>query len=387
MFSDFECPYCLKAIETIERLESEYPGEIHLVYKAFPIAGHPNALIAALVAHVAHDAGKFWEFQDLLYGGQRLNRERILDYAMQVGIPAPLVATEIEELTHATHLRADLRQGKRLDVTSTPVFFINGRRLRGAKPIEAFRMVIDQELALAQREEKRGLASASIYAHLTRFAYTEIVYPRQEQGLQEDLIYPVPVGDSPQQGPDDALITIIAFEDFQCPYCVRGHQVLQRLKERYGDKIRLISRQFPLPGHPLGALAARGSFYAQKHGKYWDFHARVYAAKAQFEVTGLQAIASQLGLDAEGFAAALSANDADARIMQDMELGRQLGIRGTPAYFVNGRPLVGARPLFDFRMLISEELQRAQQARAQGIAATDLYRHLVGLPTAPVKAH
>jgi protein-disulfide isomerase len=375
MFSDFECPYCEHAIRTVEQLESEYPKQIRFVYKAFPIDRHPNAIIAALLAHSAQERGKFWEFHNLLFSGQRLDPHVLTDYAQRVGLDKETVITEIEDLTHAAALRADLRQARRLDVNSTPVLFINGRNVTGAKPIEAFRMMIEQELALAERETARGV-EGSVYEHLTRNGYSEIVYENRRPGLDEDMIYPVPIEGAPQLGPADAEITVVMFEDFQCPFCARGHETIEALRARYGARMRLVYRHFPLPGHPLGALASRGACYAQEQGRFWDYYERVYAIAPNFEIGDLQRIAADVGLDPQGFDDALQSGRYDEQIMKDMELGRRLGVRGTPAYFINGRALSGARPEFDFRMLISEELVRAGKLRDQGVPANQLYEKL-----------
>ena len=379
MFSDFECPYCAQAIKTIESIESEYPGKIQLVYKIFPIDHDSDAISAALVAHAAQEQGKFWDFHARLYQKHELTPELVLLYAQQAGLDEQRVMQEMKEFTHASDLLRDLRQGKALDVYSTPVFFINGRHLRGAKPIEAFRMIVDQELALVQRETSHGVLPKHIYRHLTSRGYSEVAYPSDPHGLIEGKLYPIPIGNSPQLGPKDALITMVVFADFQCPYCVRGHETMGRLRALYGEQLRIVYRSLPLPGHPMGAVAAKAALYAHQHGQFESFQAQVYDHDARFELSDLQEIGQKLGFDADDFLSAMMGDQYKDPIAHDLQLGRQLGVRGTPAYFINGRALVGARPIFDFRLLIEDELKKARTLLETGVPADKIYSTIVGL--------
>lgn len=378
MFSDFECPYCDEAFATVAALEQEYAGQIRFVYKAMPLANHEYALQAALVGHSAQSQGKFWEFHDLVFSGRGIDPQTIETYAVQVGLDLEQVRRELDELTHAPAVRKDMRAAKRLKLSSTPVFFINGRMLSGARPKHIFRHMIDQELSLAERLADDGVTAAELYDYATRWGYTTIVYENELPELDEDSVYPVPIGDSATRGPADAPITIIAFSDFQCPFCARGHETMEELRSLYGDRIRFVFKHFPLPGHPAGVLASRASFAALDAGKFWEFHDAVFAFGSRFDGRDLLAIGSQLGISQVALEEAMTGEQHDAIIEADIDLAIRLGVTGTPAYFINGRPIVGARPLIDFRMLIAEELDRVAAARADGVAPERVYEHLTG---------
>jgi protein-disulfide isomerase len=378
MFSDFECPYCEEAFKTVAALEKQYAGQIRFVYKAMPLNNHEHALLAALVGHSAQTQGKFWEYHDLVFSGRGIDPETIQGYAAQVGLDLEQVRRELDSLTHASAVRKDLRAAKRLKLTSTPVFFINGRMLPGARPKHIFEHMIDQELSLAERLADDGVAAAELYDYATQWGYTAIVYADERPELDEDSVYPVPIGDSHTRGPADAPITIVAFSDFQCPYCARGHETMEELRSLYGDRIRFVFKHFPLPGHPAGALASRATFAAADAGKFWEFHDAVFAFGSRYDGRDLLAIGSRLGISQVALEEAMTGEQHDAIIEADLELGMRLGITGTPAYFVNGRPIVGALPLLDFRMLIAEELDRVAAARADGVAPEQIYQHLTG---------
>lgn len=378
MFSDFECPYCDEALATVASVEAEYAGQIRFVYKAMPLNTHPNALTAALIGHSARAQGKFWEWHDRVFSGRGIDELTLDRYVAELELDRERVARELDELAYAPAVRADLRAAKRLGLRSTPVFFINGRMLAGARSKGVFSHMVEQELDLAAGLAEQGVAAAELYDYATQWGYTAIEYTDARPELDEDSVYPVPVGSSRVRGPADAPITIVAFSDFQCPFCARGHATMEELRARYGDEVRFVFKHFPLPGHPLGALASRASFAATSDEQFWAFHDAVFATGARYEAQDLLRIGRELGMDQVALEEAMLGEQNDATIEADLELGEALGLTGTPAYFINGRPIVGAVPLLDFRMLIAEELARVEEAKAQGVAAGDIYRHLTG---------
>jgi protein-disulfide isomerase len=377
MFSDFECPFCRKGLGIVKQLETEYPGQLRFVYKAFPIDRHPNAVSAALVAHsaFAQDEDKFWRFHDLLYSGKPLGPPVIAGYAEQVGLDMPRVMREVDDLTYGPVLRGDLRQAKRLDVRSTPTFFVNGRPLPGAQDLEVFREMIDQEIALAQKWRSEGVTD--VYEHATHLAYSRIEYEGNND-LDPDSVFPVPIDESPVRGNATAPLTVVVFSDFGCPYCARGHATIERLRERYGDRMRVVYKHLPMQG-PAAISAALGAWAAGKQGKFWEFHDQMAERGPRFTTDDLELTAMRLELDLEQWWADLKGPEAEAAITADVKLGSALGVDGTPTYFVNGRPLGGARPELEFRLLFSEELIRAQEALDGGASPEGLYAELAGL--------
>ncbi|MBL9104493.1 MAG: thioredoxin domain-containing protein [Myxococcales bacterium] len=376
-FSDFECPYCERGHRTVKQLEKEYGDRLRVAYKAFPLDFHSHAMVAALVAKSAQEQGKFWEFHDKLFMQKGIDMPQLDSYGREVGLDMDRVYADVEALKWGTAVQRDLRQGRRLGVTGTPAYFINGRYLSGAKPIEVLREMIDKELELAEGWRQKGVAADKIYAHATANGYREVQYQKARKGLKPDVIYPVPIDGAPQRGPAGAPVTIVEFGDFECGFCARGHETLEKLRRRYGDKVRVVFRHFPLDFHSHAFLAARASLAAHEEGKFWEFHDRLYAAKARFDEETLMAIARDLKLNLKKFKARLDSGDYDAQISADQQLGVTLGVRGTPAYFVNGRAVDGAVPELEFRLVVQEELERAEAALRAGAPAAGLYERLV----------
>lgn len=379
-FSDFECPYCERGHKTIQQVEREYGERVRVAYKAYPLDFHSHAMVAALAAKSAQEQGKFWEFHDLLFRQRGLDMQQLDAYAREAGLDMDRLHADLEALKWGSSVQRDMRQARRLGVTGTPAYFINGRYLSGAKPIEVLREVIDKELELAAGWQAKGVAPEKLYEHAIANGYREVQYAKPRRGLKPDLIYPVPVDGSPQRGLATAPVTVVEFTDFECPYCVRGHETLEKMRRRYGDKLRVVYKSFPLSFHGHAFLAARAALAAELDGKFWEFADRLYQTRAKFDEDTLMGIARDLGLNAKKFAARLHSDQFDAKISADQDLGNTLGVRGTPAYFVNGRALDGAVPELEFRLVIQEELERAEAMLREGAPAAGLYERLLAPP-------
>jgi protein-disulfide isomerase len=163
---------------------------------------------------------------------------------------------------------------------------------------------------------------------------------------------------APSTGPADAPVTIVEFTDYQCPYCHRAQLVIDELLERYSGRLRLVHLDFPLDGHPGAVPAARAARCAAEQGRFWDYHRGLMTVPGALDPADLARRASNLRLDAPAFEACLSSGRHDEAIRASVRQGEELGVTGTPAYFVNGRMLSGARPIEAFAELVEDELTR-----------------------------
>ena len=147
-FSDYECPFCRKFhAETWPQLQQAYANKIRLVYKDFPLGGHPNASPAALAARCANDQSKYWQFHDKLFSGKAFSNAYFEQVASELGLNLADWKSCFSAQKYAKEIQADYSYGEQLGIDGTPTFFINGVRLIGAQPYSAFKKVIDQELA------------------------------------------------------------------------------------------------------------------------------------------------------------------------------------------------------------------------------------------------
>ena len=204
-----------------------------------------------------------------------------------------------------------------------------------------------------------------------RMAYVKEL--RDKVGVQILLDPPrvqVSLGEDPVKGPASAPVTIVEFSDFQCPYCARVTSTLKQVEEKYGDKIRVVFRDFPLVQiHRDAAKAAEAGECAHEQGKFWEMHDRLFADQSKLQVEALKQTASQLGLDAEKFNQCLDSSKYAAEVQKDVDEGARYGVNSTPAFFINGRLVVGAQPIEAFTQAIDEELARRQPAPATTTAA------------------
>ena len=170
--------------------------------------------------------------------------------------------------------------------------------------------------------------------------------------------YKVPVGKAPVRGNAKAVITIVEWSDFQCPFCNRASPTLAKIFEEYGDQVKLAFKHLPLSIHSKARGAHAASEAAHRQGKFWEMHDKIFAAQRDLEPATFERYATELNLDLERFKKDVASADVKKRIDADMQEAQKLGVSGTPAFFVNGRFLSGAQPFENFKRLIDAELQK-----------------------------
>jgi protein-disulfide isomerase len=166
----------------------------------------------------------------------------------------------------------------------------------------------------------------------------------------------VNLGDSPSTGPARAPITWVEFTDFECPFCIRNHKALEALKKEYGDRVRFVFKQNPLPMHKNARLAAAAALAANEQGKYWEYREKLFTPGGALDRSALERYASDVGLDVSRFRAALDSKKFDATIDADLAEGKRVGVMGIPFSVINGREVNGARSVDAYRKLLEEEL-------------------------------
>jgi protein-disulfide isomerase len=390
MFSDYQCPFCNRVEPTLARLRETYGTDLRIVWRDNPLAFHTDAMPAAELAREAYAQGgdlRYWPLHDLLFANQQaLDRASLERYAGQAGLDLARVRTSLDVHTHQTSIQADMAAATRVGARGTPSFFINGRSLAGAQPYEQFDTIVSEEMALARALVAGGTPRASLYSRFLEGATDgpppEAPAPAPSPRAQPDpsAVYRVPLGDSPQQGPADALVTVVAISEFQCPFCARVSPTLEQLREHYGDDLRIVFKHNPLPFHTNAMPAAEAAIevYTQRGAPaFWRYHDTLFENGQQLTRENLERWAQQLGgIDMTRFRAALDDHRHQARIRQDQDLASAIGATGTPTFFINGRNLRGAQPFEAFRTLIDEELTRARAEVARGTPRAQVYEAL-----------
>lgn len=180
--------------------------------------------------------------------------------------------------------------------------------------------------------------------------------------------YRVPVAASgPARGSASAPVTIIEFGDFECPYCAEAERELRSILSAHPQEVRLVYRNLPLADlHPHAELAARAGVCADQQGKFWDLHDVMFKDPSALGADALKASAARLGLDGKAFARCLDDASATSKVLEaDAQAAAELGLGGTPYFFVNGRPLQGVGSRERFETIIAEELRQATVGTAR----------------------
>jgi protein-disulfide isomerase len=216
---------------------------------------------------------------------------------------------------------------------------------------------------------------------------------------QEDpkAVYKVELGDSPVKGPADALVTIVESSDFECPFCKRVGPTLKQLEQAFPGKLRFSFKHNPLPFHQRAlpaALAAEEARAQKGDAGFWAMHDALFDSAPALDDAALERAGAAAGLDVARLRTALAQKTHEPRIRRDQQLVTGLGATGTPAFFINGRKLSGAQPFENFRVVVEEELRKAEALVAAGTPRAGLYAAVIAkgataavmLPAAPGQA-
>jgi protein-disulfide isomerase len=163
-------------------------------------------------------------------------------------------------------------------------------------------------------------------------------------------------GAAPSFGPATAKVQIVAFSDFQCPYCSQAAEVVEQIRNKWGGEVHFVFRQFPLSFHEHAKGAARASLAAHAQGKFWPMHDRLFAHQGALGAEDLKTHAKELGLDVAAFDKSLSDGTLDAALAADLELGKKAGVDGTPAMFIDGKRVDNATDFEEVAPLIEAAL-------------------------------
>lgn len=155
--------------------------------------------------------------------------------------------------------------------------------------------------------------------------------------IQVEEVYDIDVKNRPRKGPADAAVTIVVFDDYQCPFCAKLEPQLEEVLKKFPQDASLVIKQFPLNMHKFADPAARAAFAASKQGKFWEFHSKQFESFQSLDAAKIKEAAKSVGLDMKKFEADMESAEIKAMVEQDLAHGRLAGVNGTPSLFVNGR--------------------------------------------------
>jgi len=398
VFSDFACPPCSRLWQVLDHIVEDYGDDVRVVFRSYTVAGFVGGEQAAEAVFAAGAQGKFWEMHARLFGqleqGGGFDRPTMRAHAEAIGLDVPRFLDDLDTGTQTARRARDRRAATSLGIKGLPVTFVNGLYLAGFVDEAAMHGIVDEEIKRARALVDDGVPRADLYPTLMSKASTKRVgMPEDAEGLRADLAkkaaaaappktliqprgdarYRIGPTESGLRGKPDAPVVIVAFVDFQCPFCRRAwKEELVGILDRYPDDVALAVRHLPLPIHNAATGAAKAALAAGKQGKFWELHDRLYAHDGTLGRGAFVEWVGELGLDTAAFLAALD-DPATAKIVEnDVRIANKVGVTGTPGFFVNGRHVDGYTPGV-LSGVVDEELARAKKMIEAGTARGEVF--------------
>jgi protein-disulfide isomerase len=285
----------------------------------------------------------------------QLAKFRQQEYDVRAGVLNGLIQQQLITAEAAARkvTEADLMKAEVDDKAGSPTpdevsqFYEKNKARMGGKTFDEIKPDIENALKGQKANERRG-------QFLTELTAKNNVKVLLEPPRATVTIRP----GAPAMGPADAPVTIVEWSDYQCPFCKRAFPTVEQVLAEYKDKVRYIHLDYPLPFHQMAMPASQAVHCAGDQGKFWEYSNNLYAVAGDLGAADLTKRAADLGLDGAAFEACTTSKKHEALIKSNFDDGAALGVTGTPAFFINGRMLVGAQPIEQFREVINDELSR-----------------------------
>ena len=357
-YTDYQCPYCSQySVQTFPQIKANMidSGRVRYIFKDLPLDSiHPLARSGAVAARCAGAQDAYLIMHDQLFADQATwtasgtiegAKESFITYARTLELDVETFASCLNSGEFDAAIEANVAEAAALQVSSTPSFFVDGYPIAGARPYDLF----DYAIGLAEAGE---LAQAYVQEQ-PQAQPTTPTGPVDVPIEEDDIVF----------GDPDAPVTIVEFTDFQCPYCYRhATETLPQLMSQYVDQgqVYYVIKDFPLTTiHPQAVAAAEAAHCADEQNAYLAMHETLFTTQQEWSGRSdadavFTSYAKSLGLDETAFAECLSSDRYHTLIGNDMQVGTQVGVSGTPGFFINGIYVSGAQPYAVFEQAIQQ---------------------------------
>jgi len=308
-FSDFRCPFCARALPSVQQLIKANHQNVRLVFKNFPLDSHPDSRLAHMAALAAGEQGKFWDMHDLIFAHQKtLKPTDLPGLASQLSLDMSQFRKDLDNPRLQAKIEDDKREGERLGVSATPTFVVNGETITGFSA-EKLQARIDAEILLAR----------TLPAPL----------PTNLPDLDLSL------------GPEDAPIKVQWYVDLTSSLTAKSAVALQHFLAAHVGVVRVEFKNFPLQNHDSAMLVHEFALAAAAQGKFWSVESLLLADPKPMDREELKIVASQAGIDQNRLWAEVDAHRYASLISNDLMQARRIGVSGTPTFVVGDKKLDG----------------------------------------------
>ncbi len=329
-YADFQCPFCASARTKVEEVLREYPGQVRLVFKNFPLSFHPDSILAHRAALAAEKQGKFWEMHDLIFSNQRaMKHDDLFNMARSLGLDMDRFARDLQDQGIQSQIDAEQREGKRIGVDGTPTFYIDGQQMVGATSVSQFENLITHALIAKNIQPSKT---------------------------------PIEADKGPTRGPEHAPVTVVWYSDVTSPLEITADHLVEQLLTAYPNQIRVVYKNRPLEFHHDAALAHQALVAATTQGQFWEMHRALLEHQKALSATDLVNYAAGIGLDTDKFLTDLTSDASRELVQRDISRAREVGVNGVPSFFVNGTRIDGVQAFSSFKAIVDEEIKKTHVA-------------------------
>ena len=300
-FQDFAAADAGALARAYDDAAARWPEAVQIVLVHAPARAHAMARPTAELTIAAGAQGKFWEAHDLVLRTPPTDHAGLLAAATQLGLDLEQVKAALADRRHRAWIDTDLETARAHGVSRGPAVFVNG--VPGPRDAAAFAALVEHEVALASRLVDAGVPRARLQAEIAALLPAPPPAPEPDASEADRAVnWAVPAGDAPVLGPKNALVTVIVFAEFQCPFCGRAQPVLAELRRLHPDDLRIVFRHMPLAMHAHARAAAKAAIAADRQGKFWRMHDFLFNLKGEPDERAVKLAVKRLKLDKRRFA-------------------------------------------------------------------------------------
>ena len=325
IFSDFECPFCGKLVPTMDQIKKEYGEDVRFVFKQHPLSFHKKARLAAAASLAANEQGKFWEYHDLLFENRKaMDRADLIRYAEQLGLDVAVFEKSMDAPDKEASIKEDMLAAQKIGVRGTPHSFVNGRRIKGARPFASFKAFIDDELGIKKKSNE---------------AVKPPLVPRDPSAL----LGPVQKGISPVKpvilSPGTAAAEVILFADVQDKFTgMVLEELLGVLKaSKYPGRLVLGHAPKKFHGNSMDRAVGLQGVRNASPVKLRRFVQSLLKDERVLKGPALEKLAVEAGIKRGLLSAALKDENAKNEVKAAKAQAEDFGVVASPTLYIGGR--------------------------------------------------